>query len=166
MTELHFCTGIVLGRCTGPSTVILQPFGKKTIIWGSCCGFMSKRLIRMNLMQGNTDNLSYVIILTWPGMTSSLTSHGSVNDIIQHFSLNSFLVLSLDTKMSQLRRRWKSSRANQFYGNLPFVSINMSFRDRTTKTFPSIFHHPNFIKNTIIFDVSNGVNVRIVHRAL
>ena len=49
----------------------------------------------------------YIPILTWPGMQSSVTSHGSVNDITQHVSLNSFLVLSFDTKMSHLKRRWK-----------------------------------------------------------
>ena len=79
-------------------------------------------------MHGNTDNISHVPILTWPGVTSSLTSHGSVNDITQHFSLNSFLVLSFDTKMSHFKRRWKVLWANQCYGNLPFILINMSFR--------------------------------------
>ena len=60
----------------------------------------SKRLFTIKLMHGNTDTTSYVPILTWSGMTSSLTSHGSLNDIAQHFSLNSFLVLSFDTNMS------------------------------------------------------------------
>ena len=41
----------------------------------------------------HTDNISHVLILTWPGMTASLTSHGSVNDITRHFSWNSFLML-------------------------------------------------------------------------
>ena len=123
--------------------------------------------VRMNLMHGNTDSISHVFILTWPGMTSSLTSHDSVNDITQHFSLNSFVVLSFDTKMSHLRRRWKFLNANQCYGNLPFVSINVSFKDTIPlQTFPWIFPDPNFIKSTITFDASNGVNVRFVHRVL
>ena len=84
-----------------------------TITWGPFYGFKSKRLFRMNLMHGNTDNISHVPILTWPGMTSSLTSHGSVNDITRHFSWNSFLMLSFDTKMSHLKWRWKVLRANQ-----------------------------------------------------
>ena len=140
---------------------------QKTIIWGLFYGFKSKRLFRINLMHGNTDNISHVPILTWPGMTSSLSSLGSGNDITEHSSLNSLLVLSFDTKMSHLRRRWKVLRANQFYGNLTFISINVSFRKTgSLKTFPWIFPHPNFIKYTITFDVSNGVNARFVHHVL
>ena len=29
VTELPFCVGIELGRCTAPSTVVSQPYGKK-----------------------------------------------------------------------------------------------------------------------------------------
>ena len=167
MTELPFCVGIELGHCIAPSTVFPQPYGKKTIIWGPFHGFKSKRLFRMNLMHWNTDNISHVLILTWPGMTPSLTSHGSVNDIIQHLSLNSFLVLSFDTKMSHLKRRWKVLRAKQCYGNLSFISINVSFsKTISLKTFSWLFPHSKFIKNTITFDVSNGVDVRFVHRIL
>ena len=167
VTELLFYTGIELGRCTAPSIVFSQPYGKKTIIWGPFYGFKSKRPFRMNLMHLNTDNLSHVPILTWSGVTPSLTSHGSVNDITQHFSLNSFLVLSFDTKMSHLKRRWKVLRANQCYGNLPFILVNVSFRKTVSlKTFPCIFPHPNFMANTITYDVWNGVNVRFVHRIL
>ena len=50
------------------------------------------------------------LFLTWPGMTSSLTSHGSNYDITQHFSLISIFVLSFDTKMSHLNANEK------FYG--------------------------------------------------
>ena len=140
---------------------------QKTIIWGPFYGFINKRLFRMNLMHGNTDNISHVPILRWPGVTSSLTSHGAVNRITQHFFLNSFLVLSFDTKMSHLKRRWKVLWANQCYDNLPFILINMSFRKTVSlKTFPWIFPLPNFLTNTITFDVSNGVNVRFVHRIL
>ena len=139
----------------------------KTIIWCPVYGFKSKRLFKMNPMHGNTDNISHVPILTWPCMTSSLTSHELVNDITQHFSLNSVLVISFDTKMSHLKHRWKVLRAKQCYGNLPFIPINASFgKTELLKTFPWIFPHPNFIKNNITFDVSNGVNVRFVHRVL
>ena len=100
-------------------------------------------------------------------MTLSLTSHGSVNDITQHFSLNSFLVLSFETKMSHLKCRWKVLRANQCYGNLLFISINVSFRKTVSlKTFPWTFPHSNFIKNATTFHASTGVNVRFVHRVL
>ena len=167
VTELPFCTGIELGRCTAPSAVFSQPYGKKRSFGVLFYGFKSKRLFRMNLVHGNTDNISHVPILPWPGVTSSLTSHGSVNDITQHFSLNSVLVLSFDTIISHLKRRWKVLRATQCYGNLPFISINVCFRKTVSlKTFPWIFPHPNFMTNTITFDVSNGVNVRFVHRIL
>ena len=39
-------------------------------------------------------------------------------------------------------------------------------RSLSLKTFSWIFPRPNFIKNTTTFDVSNGVNVRFVHRVL
>ena len=52
----------------------------------------------MNVMYGNTDNISYAPILAWPDMTSTLTSHGSRNDITQHFPFIMFLVLSFDKK--------------------------------------------------------------------
>ena len=102
----------------------------------------------MNLMHRNTANISHLLILTWLGMTPSLTSHGSVNDIFQHFSLNSFLVLSFDTKMSGLRDQWKILRASQCYGNLPFASINVSLigRQYQWKHFPWIFPHANLSK--------------------
>ena len=109
----------------------------KTIIWGPFYGFKSKHLFRMNLMHGTTDNISQIPILTWPGMTSSLTSHGSVNGTTQNFSLNSFLVLSFDTKLYHLKRRLKVLRVNQCYENLPFISINVSFRKTISLiTFP------------------------------
>ena len=163
-TELPFCTGIELGRCTAPSTVFSQPYGKKTIIWGPFYGFKSKCLFIINLMHRNTDNISRVPILIWPGVTSSLTSHGSVNVITQYFSLNSFLVLSFDTKIAHLKRRRKVLWANQSYGNLSFILINVSFKKPVSlKTFPWIFPHPNFMTKTITFDVSNGVNVRFVY---
>ena len=140
---------------------------EKTIIWGPVYGSKSKRLFRLNLMHGNTDKISHVPIVTWPGMTSSLTSHVSLNDTNHHFSLNSFFVLSFDTKMSHLKRPWKVLLANQCYGILPFISINVSFRKTVPlKTFPWIFPHPNCIKNTITFDVPNGANVRCVHSVL
>ena len=111
MTELPICAGIKLGRCTAPSTVFPPPYGQKTTIWGPFYGFKSKRLFKMNLMHGNSDTISYVPILTWPAMTSSLSLHRSVNDTTQHFSLNSFLVLSFDTEMSHLKHQWKVLRA-------------------------------------------------------
>ena len=164
VTELPFCTCIEMDRCT----VFSQSYGKKTpIIWGPFYGFTSKRLFRINLMHGNTDNISHVPILTWPGVMSSLRAHGSVNDITKQFSLNLFLVLSFDTKMSHLKRRWKFLWANQCHGNLPFILINVSFRKTVSlKTFSLIFPHTNFMKNAIRFVVSNGVNVRFVHRIL
>ena len=56
MTGLPFSAAIPLGRSTTPSAVLAQPFS-------SC---KRKRLFRMNLMHGNTDNISHVHILTLP----------------------------------------------------------------------------------------------------
>ena len=64
VTELPFCAGIELGRSTAPNTVFSQPYGKKTIIWGPFYSFKSQHLFRMNLMCGNTNNISHVAILT------------------------------------------------------------------------------------------------------
>ena len=51
--------------------------------------------------------------------------------------------------------------------NMPFVPTNVSVSETVPlKTFPWMFPDPHFIKNIIIFDVSNGVYVRFVHRAL
>ena len=166
VTELPLLCGCWTGSCIAPSTVFSQPYGKNDHL-GSFYGFQSKRLFRMNMMHRNTDNISHVPILTWPGRTSLLTSHGSVNDITQHFSLNSFLVLSFDTQLSHFKHGWKVLRENQFDRSLPFISINVSFgKTVSLKTLSWIFWHTNFIKNTITLDVSNGVNVRFVHRVL
>ena len=83
------------------------------------------------------------------------------------FFLKFVSCVRIDTKMSHLKRRWKVLRANQCYGNLPFISINVSFRKTPSlKTFPWIFPYLNFTINTITFDVSNGVNVWFVHLVL
>ena len=58
---------------------------RKTIIWGPFYSFKSTRIIRINLMHGNTDDIPHILIWTWTDMTSSLTSHGSVNDITRQF---------------------------------------------------------------------------------
>ena len=117
VTKLPFCSGIELGRCTAPRTVISQPYGKKTTILGTFYGFKSKRLFRMNLMHGNTVNIPHVPILTWPGVTSLLTSHGSVNYITQHLFLKfvSYVIIwyknvSLETSMESFEGKpilWK-----------------------------------------------------------
>ena len=149
MTELLFCAGIVLVRCTTPSAVFIQPYGKM-IIWDHFYCFKNKHISRGNLMHGNIDSISHVPILTWPGMTSPLPSHGSVNDTSQQFCLNLFRVLSFDTKMPHLKLRWRILRANQCYGNLPFISIDVFFSKTVPlKTFPWIFPHPKFIKKLL-----------------
>ena len=69
--------------------------------------------------------------------------------------------------MYHLKRRKKVLKANQCYGNLPFISINVSFKTTLSlKTFPWIFPYPNFTINSITFDVYNGVNVRFAHCVL
>ena len=108
----------------------------KTIIWGPFHSFKSKRLIRINPMHENTDNMSHVLILTGPDVTSSLTSYGSVNETT--FSLHSFPVLSFDTKVSHLSRGWRILWANLCNGNLPFVSINVQGDSTTENIFMNI----------------------------
>ena len=86
VNELPFCAGIELGRCTAPSYVFSQPHGKKNRSFGVI--FMISRVnaySEWNWCTGLLKNISHVPFLTWPGMTSSFTSHGWVNDITQHF---------------------------------------------------------------------------------
>ena len=157
MTELSFCAGFALCPCIAPKGVFIEPYGKKPIIWCPFYGFKSKYLFKINLMHWNADTISHVPILRWSGMMSSFPSPGSAIDITQHFSLNSFLALSFDINMFHLTRVWKILTANQYYGNLLPISINLTSRSTVLlKTFPWIFSHPNFIKNTFTYDVSEG----------
>ena len=64
MTEVPFCAGIELDRCTPQSTVFSQPYDKKRSFGVPFYGFKSKRLFRMNPMHRNTNNVSHVPILT------------------------------------------------------------------------------------------------------
>ena len=58
--------------------------GNITLTPFSC--FKRKRLLKMNLMHGKTDKISYVpTLVTWYRY-ASLTLHGSQNNITQHFS--------------------------------------------------------------------------------
>ena len=153
-----YCIGSLY--CT--KCCVFTTIWRKKIIWCTFNGFKSKRLFRMNLVHGNTDNISHVPILKWPGMTSSLTSHGPVNDITQHSFLKfaSCVIIPLETSMESFRGKymlWKFA----LYSNQCYLQ-----EDSITEKFPWIFPHPNFIKNTITLDVSNGVIVRFVHRVL
>ena len=58
-----------------------------SIIW--CLFFLvsSVNTCSKNLVHGNTDNIPCVAIVAWPGMTSSLTSHGWRNNVTKHFVL-------------------------------------------------------------------------------
>ena len=119
VTELCFLRGCWTGLLYCTKYYVFTTIWPKTIIWGPFYGFKSKRLFRMNLMHGNTDNISYVPILTWPGMTSSLTSHGLVNYITQYFSLNSFLVLPFD-KNVPLETSMESFKGELMFGKFAF----------------------------------------------
>ena len=104
---------IVLLCCYSTGSLYCTKYCVFTTIWKkkdhleSFYGFKSKRLFRINLVHGNTDNITCTI-LTWPGMTSSHTPHGSVNDITQDHSLNSFLVFTFDTKNVPLETSMES----------------------------------------------------------
>ena len=80
-------------------------------------------------------------------MTSSLTSHGSVNDITQHFPSIRFLCYHLIRKCPIWDVDGKFQGQTNVMGIWPFVSINVSFGEIVPlKIFPWIFPHPNFIK--------------------
>ena len=106
------------------AVVFTQPYVNKTIIWSPFSGFKQKRPLEMNLMHGNTENISHAHILAWLGMTSSLAPH----DITQRFCVNLCLILAFDTKIFNFRLRWKTLMANKNFENLAFISINLSFR--------------------------------------
>ena len=146
-TEMPFVWALYWVAVPRQVLCLFNHMTKNLIIWGPFYGSKNKHLFRMKLMLGNTENISRVSILTLPGMTSSLTSHGSVNDITRHFSLNSFLLLSVDTEHFHLKHRWKIVRANQYYGFFFFISINVSFgKTLPLKKFLWTFSHPDFIK--------------------
>ena len=47
----------------------------------------------------------------------------------------------------------------------PFIQIDVTFRKTVSlKTFPWIFPHPHFVRETITFDISNGANASFMHR--
>ena len=94
---------------------LLNHVEQNTIIWGPVMVSSVNAYSEWKLIHGNTDNVSHVPILIWPSMTSSLTSHGSLNDITQvFFRSNSFFMLSFDINISHLIRRWDILRANQY----------------------------------------------------
>ena len=166
MTELPFCGGIVQGRYFTPCIVFTQPHRKNDHLV-SFYGSKRKRLFRINLEQGNADNISHIPILTLPIMTSSLTSRGRLNYITQHFFLKFVCCAIIWYQNVPLQTSMVNSEGEANYVNLLFISINVSFsKTAQLKTFLQIFPHPNFNKNAITPDVSNGVNVKFVHRML
>ena len=79
----------------------------------SFSGFKRKHLFKINLVHGNTDNISHVLILACPGMTSSLTSYGSPNDNTQRLFLKFVSCTSFDTKVAHFKHRRKILIATQ-----------------------------------------------------
>ena len=163
--QLLFCAGIVLGHCTALSTVFSKPFDKMII----CHPFMVSKVNAYSEWIWCTETLiKYPMYLFWH---DRVWRHYFVTWVGKWHHSTFFLKLVscalIWYKMSHLRRRQEILRANQCDGNLAFISINVSFRETVPlKTFPWIFPHPNFIKKTITFDVSNSVNVSFVRRVL
>ena len=156
VTELPFCVGIVHGCSTAPSAVFSQPYGKKRP-FGVL--FVASRV--------NTYSESHVPILTWPGMTSSLTSHGSLMT-----SLNILLKLvsrtiiwyekgPLETSIENFKGEqilWKFA----IYFNWCVLQKHNTNENISADMCPSQF----YLKNTITFDLSDDVDARFVHRVL
>ena len=78
-----FCAYIALGCCTAPRTLFMQPRREN---WSVGLHFLvqAQSLVQDQSHAWNTDNISHGTILAGPGITSSLTSYGSLDDITQH----------------------------------------------------------------------------------
>ena len=145
-----YCNGS-LHRTKG---FVYSTIWKTSIIWDPFSCFQRKQLFKMNMIHQNTDNISHAPILAWPGMTSSPMSHASQNDITQHFFLNSFLVLSLDTKRFHSKHLWNIFMMKQIYAILPlFPQMSRSGRQCSWKYFSGYVFIP-ILSNTIALDVS------------
>ena len=141
MTGLPFSAAIPLGRSTTPSAVLAQPFPVVSVNAYSEWIWCMETLI------------TYHMYLSWHcQFTSSLTSHGSLNGVIQFFSsLNQFQVLAFDTKISHFKRWWGILRANKYCWHLSLISIIVFFiKTVQLKTCLWIFPDPNFISNIVI----------------
>ena len=85
MTESPFCVCIALGRCTGPR--FTQPYGKSRSFGVPFLVLSVNNCTRSIRCNKTLYNISQVPVLTWPDMTSSLTSHGPRNDTTQRLFL-------------------------------------------------------------------------------
>ena len=160
VTEFPFCAGIELGRCISPSTVFSQSYDKKRS-FGVL--FMVSRVNAYSEWICTGTLITYHMYLFWHDQVWRHRLHHI--KITQIFFLSCVIIWLKNVPMYRLKSRWTFFRANQCYGNLPFFSINVSSgKTVSLKTFPWTCPHSTFIKNTIAFDVSNGVNVRFVHR--
>ena len=107
-------------------------------IWHKCSSVLlfsslkRKHMFNMKLKHENTDKVWHVPILVGPGMTSSIMSHGWLNDIIQHFLKNLFLVLSYDTKVSHFKWSLKLYRQSKTIAKLSFILLTPPPQDNST----------------------------------
>ena len=116
---LHWVAAPHQGLC------LLNHMETKSIIRGPFSGFKRKRRLKMNLMYGNTGNMSQVLILAWLGMTSSHTSQGSRK--CHHSTL--FLKLFYFTVIlyKNIPFQMSMEHFNQYYENVLFILINVFF---------------------------------------
>ena len=140
MTELPFCAGTVLGRCIAPSAMFSQPYGKNNTL-GSFSLFQALPPIQnesdawkhwQHITCTHFDMAGYDVI-TYD--TRVAKWHHSI------FSLNLFHILYFDNKMSNFKRWWEMLTATQYYGNLLFISINVSSRKAVQK-----YYHIWYVK--------------------
>ena len=154
VTESPFCAGIELGRCTAPRNV----FSHMAKLSSGVLFIVSKVNAYSEGIWCTETLKTYHMYIFWHDQVWRYHLRHST------FFLKFISCVILWYKMSHLKCWRKVLRANQFYRNLPFISSNVSFKKTVSpKTSSWIFSRPNFFKNTIILDVSNGVNVRFEH---
>ena len=90
-----FCTTSLLST----KGSVYSTMGNKLIIWGPFTGFKCKHLFKTNLIHGNTNNIWHVYILAWPVLWRQCIRQMGQMTSLNMYSLSSFLVQSLDTKM-------------------------------------------------------------------
>ena len=166
MIELPFCAGFELGSFTAPSTVFSQPYAKNrwfgVLFMVSSVNAFSERIWCTGTL------ITYHMYLFWLTRYDVIAYATCVS--IWHHSTYFLKFIScaiIRYKYVPLEPSVKSYKGNQCYGNLSIISINVSFRKTVSlKNFDGYFLILILQKNTVTFDVSNGVNISFVHCVL
>ena len=128
----------------------------KTLPFGVFFHFKCEHRFKHNLLHADTDDISCVSIVVWPGMISLLVSHGLIMISLNIFneilcSLHRFIQKypTLNTE-GQL---WRKSDTVRFPSYFHKCALQQDIRTENTM---QILPHP---QKTITLDVSNGVNI-------